>query len=730
MDRIREPVRALMALRHIAVPRIGPAIRAAAAVLCFAVQPAHLAGDTSYSSLATLLQSSADTTWNDARALALMEFARERRRLPLADTALDNYEGRAEGLVYFYLDRRDIDDRVLIRTDQVALEVYWAQPDLTKQRIIGLRDESSLPNRMYYHLDHLTVVQNGFGDAMRMGDGDEVRDVPHPAAPGSGSIYDFRLADSLTLRLPGAPEPIKAYRIEVRPKDTDRPAFVGAVYVDHAGGDIVRMSFTFTPVSYVDPRLDYINVSLDNSLWRGRYWLPYEQSIEIRRQVPQLDFIVSSVIQARFRVSTYEFNLDLPESLFWGYRVVTVPRDEREAYEFDRGIYQDLLDAGLAPPAELQDIRAQAARLIRDQTLSGLPRLRLSLPNASSAFRFNRAEGLYLGWGSSFRASDVMRIEVVGGYAFGARHAPLGIGIARAVGPRSRLRLDAYHERVRDIGVTPGASGAFNTLASLWGDDYLDPFHATGATLSFERAVGARARIGFDVSVEEQRSASLEEMTAPFGGDVFRPVRAITGGNALYARIAFDRPAIESTTASYGLNASVEAGVLESEFFATPTVSFEALRGSADRRSTIGFSLSTGAVLGTPAPQHLFLAGGRHTIPGYAYRSFAGEAFAIGRVEATRDILFPFLRGRVSATAGWLDNFHEDAVAIADDAGNVRAGVPASWGVRPTESIRTSIGAGIGLGWDLLRLDLVRGLNSGGEWQFLVSVDPRFWPIL
>jgi hypothetical protein len=726
MHRIREPVRALMALRNIAVSRIGSAIGVAVAALGFVVQPADLSGDTSPSTF----QSSADTTWNDARALALMELARERRMLPLADTALDNYEGHAEGLVYFYLDRRDIDERVLIRTDQVALEVYWAQPDRAKQRIIGLRDQSSLPNRMHYHLDHLTIVQDGFGDVMRMGDGDEVRDVTHPAAPGSGSIYDFRLADSLTLRLPGAPEPIKAYRVEVRPKDPDRSAFVGVVYVDHAGGDIVRMTFTFTPASYVDPRLDYINVSLDNSLWRGRYWLPYEQSVEIRRQVPQLDFIVSSVIQARFRVSDYQFNADLPEPLFWGYRVVTVPREQREAYEFDRDIYEDLHDAGLAPPPELREIRAQAAKLIRNQTLSGLPRLRLSLPNASSALRFNRAEGLYLGWGSSFRPSDAVRIDVVGGYAFGAQHAPFGIGLARDVGVGNRLRLDAYHDRVRDIGITRGASGAFNTLASLWGDDYLDPFLATGATLSFERSIGARSQLGLGVTFEEQRNASLVETTAPFGGDVFRPVREIVDGTSLSARISFERPPIESTTASLGVNASIEAGVFESEFYAIPTVRLEALRGSADRRSTVGASLSAGAVLGTAQPQHLFLAGGRHTIPGYAYRSFAGEAFAIGRVEVARDLFFPFVRGRLMATGGWLGLVGDDVLELVDATAGRPTGVPSSWRASKTEGVRTSIGAGLGLGWDLLRLDLVRGLDSGGEWQFLVSVDPRFWPIL
>lgn len=698
--------------------------RVAAAVILAALLPLPAAGHAAAIAATAGSVQAQDTTWNGPRALALMQLARDRRRLPLADTALDNYRGHAEGLVYFYLDRRDIDDRVLIRTDQVALEVFWAQPDRTKQRIIGLRDESSLPNRMYYHLDHLTVVQNGFGDVMRMGDGDEVRDVPHPAAPGSGEIYDFRLADSLTLRLPGAPEPIKAYRIEVRPRDTARPAFVGAVYVDHASGDIVRMTFTFTPVSYVDPRLDYINVSLDNSLWRGRYWLPWEQSVEIRRQVPQLDFIVSSVIQARFRVSDYAFNLELPEELFWGYRVVTVSRDEREAYDFDRGIYDDLHDAGLAPPPELTDIRATAAKLIRDQTLSGLPKLRLSLPNASEALRFNRAEGLYVGWGGSFRPSDDLRIEVVGGYAFGARHAPARLALTRDIGSGGRLRLDTYINRVRDIGIRGGASGAFNTLAALQGDDYLDPFHATGATLAYERAIGSRSRIGFELTGERQRNATLEVASAPLGDDAFRPVRSVTDGDAVVGRISFERLPIETDAVSFGGGAALDAGSFESEFFVRPTFHLDAMRGTVDRRTTVTATVDAGIALGSLAPQHLYLAGGRHTLPGYAYRSFAGDAYAIGRVEAAHDLFFPFVRARVGLIAGWTDLIGDDPNAGQDSR------IPASWGVTATDGLLTSFSAGVGLGWDLLRLDVARGLNGGGEWQFLVSVDPRFWPIL
>src|SRR5690606_23705783 len=86
--------------------------------------------------------------WDSPRVLALMEAARARRQLPRGDSALENYQARANGYVYFYLDRRDSEERTLVKVDQVALDVYWAAPNRTKQRIIGLRDERRLPARI------------------------------------------------------------------------------------------------------------------------------------------------------------------------------------------------------------------------------------------------------------------------------------------------------------------------------------------------------------------------------------------------------------------------------------------------------------------------------------------------------------------------------------------------------------------------------------------------------
>ncbi|HZD06093.1 MAG TPA: hypothetical protein VE173_14375, partial [Longimicrobiales bacterium] len=199
--------------------------------------------------------------WNGPRALELVDRARAVRHAVHTDNGLRNYQAEAQGFVYFFLDRPDSDEKTLVKTDQVALEVYWEAPDHTKQRIVGLRDRKTLPTNIKYHLDHLTVVQDEFEDHIRLGDGDEVADVTHPVAPGAEEVYDYRLSDSLTISFPGGPDDVRVYELQVRPKQPDRPGFVGTVFLDRKTAAIVRMTFTFTPSSYVDPYLDYIRIS-------------------------------------------------------------------------------------------------------------------------------------------------------------------------------------------------------------------------------------------------------------------------------------------------------------------------------------------------------------------------------------------------------------------------------------------------------------------------------------
>lgn len=672
--------------------------------------------------LGPTLAAGQESGWNSPRAVELMKRARERRMTPRLEPGLKDYRAHADGYIYFYLDRRNSDERTLVRTDQIALEMYWAAPNMTKQRIVGLRNENALPNRMYYHLDHLSVVQNGFGNRIRVGEGDEVRDVLHPAAPGADSVYDFRLADSLTLRLPTAPGPVRVYEINVRPRHPDEPGFLGSVFVDRATADIVRMKFTFTPASYIDRRLDYINIALDYGLWEGRYWLPHEQRLEIRRQIPELDFVVGAVIQGRLDVSDYQFNVDLPPSLFYGPPVSVLPREQRESYPFTRGIYADLNEAGLAPPGDLKAIRAEAMTLVRQHILSGLPRLRINLPDASSAFHYNRSEGIFLGGGLSYDPAPQVRLGLTSGFAFGSGHADSELRIITEPGSRLHVEFSLFANQLRDMGVRPGIPGALNTLSSAFlADDYLDPYLASGAAIRLRRQLSSSWSLRASMRSERQRSAGLAQQKAPINGsDPFRPVRKIAPGEMTTGTLVLRRDPARNEQTTWSGNVELRAGAFDGRGFLRPSLDLTLQQASADRSTTAQLRFAAGAVTGAP-PQELFLLGGINTLPGYQYRSFSGRTFAVTDAVVSRDLWAPWLRLRILGAAGWSASLPDTRIASEPLA--------TAWGVAATGGIRTSLGAGLGIFYDILHFDLVRGLN-GGSWQFLFSVPTEFWSFL
>lgn len=642
--------------------------------------------------------------WNDARVLDLVRQARLERRSTLVDTSFHAYQAQARGYVYFFIDRPDSDERTLVKADQIALEVFWRAPSETQQRIVGLRDEKVLPTNIRYHLDHLTVVQDDFGDRIRLGDGDEVAAVLHPMGPGSSEIYDFLLADSLTLRYGGDGDVVRVYEIRVRPKDPDGPGFIGSVFVDRAAAAIVRMSFTFTPASYVDPYLDYIRISLDNALWMGKYWLPYRQEAELRRELPQLDFLAGSIIRGRFEIGGYEFNPLLPPLLFTGRGVTAVPEAQREAFPFERGLYDDLAQEGLGPRPTLEEVRAQAQQVLMGRALTGLSPFRLHLRSFSDALRYNRAEGLYLGAGLHLRPRADALVRLSAGYAVGRERAYAAVA---ATTPPDRVVpvFEAYWDEVRDMGLEAGAVPVLRSLGALVAqEDYLDPYFARGIRLALR---GPAPGSGPELTLSWERHASASNVLS---GD-FRAVRPVEDGfvGTVRGRVPFGLPAggRGAVTGTFGRMGSHPFGTAVAE----GSWRLDAPERAWRMRTDVAAGMAS---LHTP-PQMLFLLGGHGTLPGHAFRSFVGRRFWMARVEGTHPLRPPWVGIRAFAALG--------STSLAG------AQPPAAWHAHGSDGLRASVGAGLSLGWDVLRLDVARGLRDG-RWDVIFSVDPRFDPWL
>src|SRR3954470_20782573 len=175
--------------------------------------------------LSTLARTSrAQTVWNDSTTRALVELATRLRAAQLADTGLTDYKAQAHGYLTFLaqLGQGFVEPPRIVKADELALEVYWRAPNLSKQRIVGRRDTLLLPTDIAYHTDHLGIVQNNFPDIIRIGDGgDEVADVPHPLSRAGLNAYDFALADSFSIG--GGQQRIRVYEIKVRPKADTLP---------------------------------------------------------------------------------------------------------------------------------------------------------------------------------------------------------------------------------------------------------------------------------------------------------------------------------------------------------------------------------------------------------------------------------------------------------------------------------------------------------------------------
>src|SRR5437879_10603094 len=175
--------------------------------------------------------------WNSDSARALARRAAQRRSGAAADTTLHDYKAQAHGFLFFLgaFGEGLADPPRLVKADQLELEVYWRAPASSKQRVVGWRDQAQLPTDINYHRDHLGIIQNNFGPAIRLGEGDEVRDVRPPLSPAGLGLFVLALCGTPIMALPARAERGVAQR--VRPKSFDLPRIGGTLYLDAASAE-------------------------------------------------------------------------------------------------------------------------------------------------------------------------------------------------------------------------------------------------------------------------------------------------------------------------------------------------------------------------------------------------------------------------------------------------------------------------------------------------------------
>ncbi|HEX2218426.1 MAG TPA: hypothetical protein VHG35_06450 [Gemmatimonadales bacterium] len=657
--------------------------------------------------------------WDAPEALALVRRAVEQRAAVEADSMLLSYRARAHGFVFFLAQVGEglAEPPRLVKADELDVEVYWQAPDRSKQVVLGWRDGTFLPTDIDYHRDHLGIVTNNFGDVIRIGEGDEVRDALHPLSRAGPAVYHYALGDSLAIRTGGGEVTVR--EVQVRPRSFARPLVVGTLYIDNATAELVRFRFSFTPAAYLDRQLEDITIALENARFEGRWWLPYRQEIEIRRRVSYFDFPARGIIRGRWEISEYDLNVPIPPEVLAGPPIGGLRRPGPDDSTWEVPLTEAI--AGVAEPVTEQDmeaLRVEVERIAGSRALGGLPSTRLAMGSLSDLVRVNRVQGLALGLGGVLGVGGSrVRLRPRIGYGTSDDRLTGGLTLLAEFGT-TQLSLGA-ERGVRDFSDLAVISPALNSLLSQEaGDDYGDYVLLNVASAAVRHRLDARTSIEVQLALEESRS--VEVASSPANGR-YRPNPPLGAGTFRIARAALERASggIAGRQDLQG-RLALEAGEGAGEYLrATAEGRWSTEAGPGRLLSRVYVGAGTERL---PAYRS-FVLGGRGTLLGEPFRAYGGRALALAHAEWRLEVPVPSLR--MGSFAGTGRHLTLAPFLAAGWSERVPGGLP--WegtdGVRPV--------AGIAAEWlmGLLRFEVGVGLRSG-DVGVSVDVNRDWWGIL
>ncbi len=469
--------------------------------------------------------------WQTGTGVPLLEAAVQARATRDSARGLAGWKATAHGTVRFALvidhDGTPIEREV--RTDELRVEVYGEAPNRSKQRIVAWRDSVQFPNALRYHRDHLGIVASDFGPVIRLGDGDEVHDVPHPLSAQGLRFYQFALGDTVTVQGPRGLTRVVA--VEVRPISADSAGAVGTLYLDADRATLVRFRFTFTSPSYRDATVEGIAVELENALIDGATWLPWRQSIVIRRADPMFGSPLGSSLRADWEIADYELGLRLPSTTFAG---AAISGPTKPGF----GIWDHPFRVGPTGAAvDIDEITAHARQMLIGGRLSGIPAVRvLGVDGISGLVRVDRVQGVRLAAGAEWQLSARQQLTVNGGIGTSGGIVTGGLSLEPvASGTGWHLQVD---RAVIDLDDAPRRSRLANSLATaVSGNDIGDWRLRERVRLGLSMRAGP-AQISLDAAAERHgslvsRFSALNGTRHPNSALGYGDVGVISAGLAL-----------------------------------------------------------------------------------------------------------------------------------------------------------------------------------------------------
>lgn len=399
-------------------------------------------------------------------------------------------------------DKKKSDSVNILLITETQLTSYWEQPDKYKEVITARKQSKNIDAD-----DNLVTVGQILNFNRNRIEAGEMS-IVSPTATDALDFYDYALMDTTYI------DSQRVFVLAIEPKNELETLFKGTIHIADSTYDVVAVDVGFSGLRSAfiqNPRYSQRYAQFHNE-----YWLPVEIRFGADIKLPFPLPGIPSELSFQHVASLYDFKIEqgIPKGTF-GEVVLEVAKD---ADSKDSSIWDTQQSIPLSAIEEdgyrRIDSVESAPKPIGKTLLKALYLAPLIVTTQDQLFHFNRAEGAYLGFGTSLR--EILPRTSVDwrvGHAFAADYWQYRFGLSSEPWENQTLTVwGEFHDQMKHRPTVLYGDQGNMSIVALWNQaDPFDYYRERGFSAGLRTKVFDQTRFSIGYNNLRQRSAGLKE---------------------------------------------------------------------------------------------------------------------------------------------------------------------------------------------------------------------------
>ncbi len=407
-------------------------------------------------------------------------------------------------------DRKKPDSVNILLITETQVTTYWEQPDKYKEVITARKQTKNL--KADNNLVTVGQILNFNKNRIEAGE----MSIVSPTATDALDFYEYSLMDTTYI------DSQRVFVLAIEPKNELETLFNGTILIADSTFDVVAVDVGINGLRsafILNPRY-----SQRCAQFHDEYWMPVEirfwGDIKLPFPLPGIPTALSFLHVA----SLYDFKIEqgIPEGTFGEVVLeVTEDADSKDSTIWSTQQSIPLLEVEADGYRRVDSVES-APKPIGRVALTALYMVPFIVTTQEQLFHFNRAEGAYLGFGTTVRKLiPKTAIDSRIGYAFGADYWQYQFGATYEPWKYRPFSVSAeLHERMKHRPTVLYGDRGNMSIVALWSQaDPFDYYRERGFSFSLQTKVFDQTRLSVGYSSLTQRSTRFEEDYSLFEPD-------------------------------------------------------------------------------------------------------------------------------------------------------------------------------------------------------------------